>query len=476
MGTTLGLGEALDNPESLRFNNSPNQAGAGNVVYPTMTGVTAGLQGGNGFSNNAPFPLTGAADFGDQNVVGVQGYGTYNNGFFSRLKKIVDTTNIGNTSQCLYGTSAATGAGAINVMNTNNLTTEFKPYYQALNNYGVVYDVAVIRLKDIFDSMQNFPMTKRADGQLKLYLNCGAVATAILPSVGTGTLGGTMATSASTSTFTNTCPLMQSALVGANTYGTSAVGIVSGLSIAKSLTTNLFGVNLASSQAQHFMPSCRLYYPQVVLKPEKLHLYISENRNKKVVYKSIIFNQFNNINSGSTFSQLIQSGVKNIKSLIVIPFQSSSVNGSINTTATTGSMTGGVTSFAQYQSPFDPAPASNCNISLTNFQVQVGGINIFQQGVLSYTFENFIEQVSPYEKINGSDLGLSCGLINQYMWENSYRVYFANCERGALSDFLEPRNVVLSFVNNTQLTIDIQVFVEFYNDFSIDVETGLIRQ
>ena len=43
------------------------------------------------------------------------------------------------------------------------------------------------------------------------------------------------------------------------------------------------------------------------------------------------------------------------------------------------------------------------------------GINQLQN-YYNYTYEDFIQQVSLYEKINSSDMGLSCGLISQYMW------------------------------------------------------------
>ena len=48
----------------------------------------------------------------------------------------------------------------------------------------------------------------------------------------------------------------------------------------------------------------------------------------------------------------------------------------------------------------------------------VGGINQLQN-YYNYTYEDFIQQVSLYEKINSSDMGLSCGLISQYMREHN---------------------------------------------------------
>ena len=474
LGNSLGMGECLDNAQSLRFNYAGGQAGSA-TAYPASSTVTAGLVGGNGLVNNQPFSLTAAGNFGDQTGYGVQSTGAYNNGYFSRLKKIVDTSNASAAGQNnLYSATSGSGAAAAAVMSPTNLSNEFKPYATVLNtNYAVVYDVAVIRLCDIFDSMKNLCLMKKFDGILRLYFNTGAVGSTMLLSATAG-ITGTMTTSASTNTFTNTCPIIQSCLSN-SAYTTGSIGIVSGLSIAKAGPTNIFNINLANSGASHFLPSCRVYYPQVQLKPEKLIPYISENRAKKIVYTSFLYNQFNGITSGSTYSALVQSGVSNIRGVLIIPFQSGTTNGSVNTTATTGSFASGVTTFAQTLSPFDTAPATNAPISLLNLQVSVGGTNVLQN-TLNYTYENFLQQVSLYDKINSSDIGLSCGLINEYYWSNAYRTYYCDCTRGNIGDLLTARNVNLTFTNNSNLTIDVMVFTEYFTEMVVDVETGQVSK
>ena len=110
-------------------------------------------------------------------------------------------------------------------MTPQQLANEFKPYSTTSNNYTIVYDVAIIRLCDIFDSMNDLPLMKRFDGQLRLYFNCGAVASIIDSTITTGQ----MAHSLSTNTFTGTCPIIQSCIgYGAATaYGANKFGIVS---------------------------------------------------------------------------------------------------------------------------------------------------------------------------------------------------------------------------------------------------------
>jgi hypothetical protein len=107
-------------------------------------------------------------------------------------------------------------------------------------------------------------------------------------------------------------------------------------------------------------------------------------------------------------------------------------------------------------------------------QVSVGGVNVLAN-VISYGFEDFIEQVSLYEKINASDFGLSCGLINQAYWEHAYRVYYVDLSRANIADLMTPRNVNISFTNNSLQALDVQVFIEYFREGSVDVETGIIN-
>lgn len=454
-GISLGMGSTLDTPASIKFNNTASATGAG--VYPAGTPPI----GGNGLSNCAPFATTGNSNSGDQGVLNIQNVGAYNKGLFSRLNRCVDTTSIAGMSN-LYGT-AQNGGGVI--MSATQLANEFKPTFQLLaTNYMVWFDVGIIRLKDVFDSMKNFPLMKRFDGILRLYINTGVI--------GCGTdqaTAGSLSFSASTSTFTNGCPLVVTSLTVAPPATTT--GIVSGLFIARATQTTMFGVNLAGSGASNPMPSCRIYYPMITLKPEKAIAYVSENRAKRVCYTTILSNQFSSITAGSAFSALVQSGVSKIRGIMIIPFLSASTCGLLNTTT----LISGISSFSPLLSPFDMAPNQNGPLSLTNLQVSIGGQNVLQNNNLSYTFETFLEQFSVYEKIGASDLGLSCGLLSQYAWEQgSPRVYYIDCARGNISDSLTPRNVNLSFTSNCSQTIDILVYTEYWQEITVNVESGLI--
>lgn len=455
IGMTIGMGRQLDNPESIKYNNTASATAAG--AFPS-TGT--GPVGGNGLSNCAPFATPSNA--GDEGAYGVQNINTYNNGYYTRLNRISDLTAPA-TSTNLFNSNNAGSS----IMSTSQCAAEFRPTFQVLGtNYMCWQDVAIIRMKDLFDSMKQMPMTKRFDAQMRLYLNVGSLGIQVVQAT-----SGSMITSLSTNTFTNTCPLMvssitQSALPAATT------GIVVGLSIAKQIATNVFGgVNLASSGSSNPLTSCRVYYSMTELKPEKALSYLAENRAKKVCYTSILSNTFSSITAGSSFSTLVQSGVQRIRGVLILPLLSSSTNGQLNvTTAITG-----VQSFSPLQSPFDCAPMQTGPISLININCAVGGKNVLQNS-LQYTYQDWLEQVSKYEKIGAGDMGLSCGLLSQYAWENAYRAYYIDCARGTVADGASLRNLTVSFMNNCLQTIDCLIITEYFDELEIDVGTGRIKK
>jgi hypothetical protein len=98
---------------------------------------------------------------------------------------------------------------------------------------------------------------------------------------------------------------------------------------------------------------------------------------------------------------------------------------------------------------------------------------------LKMTCEIFLQQVNLAEQITSSDFGVSTGLISQGYWEAS-KWYFVNVERGNIADKLQPRNINVSFTNNSNVAIDVAIDIlifTFYSDqLVIDVETGIVNK
>ena len=457
-GSTYGMGEVLDNPRSATY-------------YNTAATANTTPQPGTGLTNNIPFGLvTSSATVtpSSQYPLGsskISNLGTSNTAITSRLNTIVDTSQSTLTGQRLYGAAAGS------IMTATQLKNEFKPTYEVLNtNYAVWYDYAIIRLGSILESLRNIGLTRRFDAVLRVYVNTGTIA------VNVTTAGDAkqayQAAIQSQSTFTNTCPFTINYLPSdgtdttRNVFATNAVmQITAGVYIARPPATNVsvagfVAVNLATSGASHPLNSCRVYYSSIEMgDPQKALTYIESNRAKKVVYRNFVSNFITGVTSGSSYSSLIQSGLVNPVAIVVIPF--------INM----GSVI--ANHVPQFGSPYDTAPSTGSPISLTNFQCTVGGVNQLNT-TLQYTYESFMQHVSLYEQIAGTDFGLSCGLLDRKYWEMN-RAYVCLI-RSKFSDMDTPRNINISFNNNTNVTIDLMVFCVYLDSLIIDVDTGRITR
>jgi hypothetical protein len=281
-----------------------------------------------------------------------------------------------------------------------------------------------------------------------------------------------------TNTFVNTVP-MSINYMGAATATTSggipttATRLNVGLFVAKSNAIQWPGSTSGSfSQPAlaHYLPAVRCYYSLVKLEPSRALAYIEENRSKQVVFENILFNQYTNIPAGGTFSQLVQSGIKNPLGVCIIPLISS-----LWTVATTNSVSlGSISGGEQYQCPYDMCPSTFSPVSLTNLQVALGGVNQLQAS-LYYSFENFLEQVGIAESLTSTDLGIGTGLISQSWWEMN-RVYWVDLSRGREADKASMRNLTISFNNNSQAIITLMVFTVYLDKIVVDCETGAVRK
>jgi hypothetical protein len=139
------------------------------------------------------------------------------------------------------------------------------------------------------------------------------------------------------------------------------------------------------------MAACRCYYSQVSLDPSRALTYVRENTEKQIVYEQILYNQYTNISAGAAWSNLIQSGIKNPISVLIIPFISSLCGVKV----TSGALSGSALGFTQYGSPYDTSPSSYAPISLTNLSVTLGGVNVLNT---SYNYKGGQPKLKNLEK------------------------------------------------------------------------------
>jgi hypothetical protein len=446
---TLGMSEVLDTPEAQQF------------VSAVATPAQYVASGGVGMVNNAPFPIyttSNSVGSGFQSILSAsQNANVVNESLVRRANRYVDTTGNAIRNNCF-------GAGKI--MTLANLNQDLKPYYTVTSNYMTWYDYAVIPLKYICPCLDSIGLTRKLDLLVRMYVNTGTIQIPV-SAMATDSTSVTYGVPVN-STFANTCPFTVNVLPATTANGglanVTASTITAGLFVAKPPSTSIsvtgggtvnFGANISSSP----LPASRMYYSLVSLQTKDAISYIESNRSKRLAFENMLFNQFNAIASGSSFSALCQSGVTAPRMLLVVPFLSS-------TQANIG--------FFQWASPYDPAPAgTSAPISLTNIQCTLGGKNVLEQGLL-YSYEEFVQQVAPYSSPI-SDIGFQSGVISQKYWEQN-RMYAIDLTRCREQDRITPRNLVVSFTNNSQVPIDVMVFTLYDTEIEYDVALGSVKR
>jgi hypothetical protein len=430
-GSVIGFSDVVDTPNS--------------VIYNSDNTTAANWTNGNGLTNNTVFGHS-SQPLGNVN----QNVGVCNEAINKRALRTLDTSKAGLNK--IVGT----------IVSVDQLKSDFKSTYQVLDNkYGVIYDLAIIRLKDILDVTDKLGLVKRFNGVLRLYINTGALYISCNSGHAADSAVPRYNFSVSNSTFNNTCPFTINNLSIATSAGGglpfAQTQISAGLFIGKALQTSLNGVNLAAMSPTHPMQACRLYYSTVQLEPEKALSYSRSNQMKNIVYKNYYFNQINAVGIGGNYSQLIQSGITNPYALIIVPYISSTAPG----------MSG-----YQWQSPFDTAPATSSPCILSNLQIQLGGQQVLNSSYY-YGFEDFVTQYVNCESLSSSDFGVGVGVINKEWWDLN-RIYYVNLSRSTKSDRMTPRNIVLSFKNDSLVPIDVKVFTVYLDSFKINVDSGQI--
>jgi len=457
-GSSLGFGQELDSEKAVQYLPVPN-------AYT--------LQAGVGLTNNVPFGFAGVPATDTQSAMSPFGQngGAVNKSLQRRATRVVDTTGVGATSyNKVYG--AGNGASGAALMTLTQLNEEFKPNYTVTSNIMTWHDLAVIPLKYLCDVVDKMGLVKKLDMILRIYFNTGSLQVAV---AGAATPATTLQLGAfSGSTFANTCPLSINYLPATVANGgipTATTAIVAGVFIARPPTTAISAggttVNLGLATS-HSMPSCRTYYSLVKLAPAQMESYVLANREKQVVYENVIYNQYSNIGAGSTFSQLVQSGIKNPLAVAIIPF--------IGPSTLTGAAGSATVGFEQWQSPYDQTGGGGgySPISLTNLSVQLGGVQVLNSS-LYYTFENFLEQVGLAETLTSSDFGVGTGVISSSWWDMN-RVYYIDLARGRDADKASMRNLSISFKNNSNAIISLMIFTVYLDRIIVDVETGSVRK
>jgi hypothetical protein len=259
------------------------------------------------------------------------------------------------------------------------------------------------------------------------------------------------------------CPFMI-ASTKANNGGVdmlSANGkVIVDLAVGRStLNTTISG----RTQPSGLPSSVSLWVPSYVMNPSLEASYVSANSSKRISYTDIYNFRITDVGENQTFNTLITSGIRGVRSVLVMPMFPKASNGAVN----------GVAEFQSTQSCCGGGSTALL-AQITNFNVQVGGVNQIQTNG-RYEFEIFNNYVYGCNSVNGGHTdGLTSGLIGQADWGRKYLYYYVDCNRGTDLERDTPKSVQIQGENLSQKSVDYYVFIEFENSFSIDVGSGAI--
>lgn len=265
-----------------------------------------------------------------------------------------------------------------------------------------------------------------------------------------------------------------------NTFRTDFIANLSvGARVLNSTLSSIVG-NGASPLAQ----SVYLYIPAYDFNPVFESAYLSSPV-KTIRYTDIYQYQVLNVKAGNQFNNLLSNGIRNIKSILILPFYSTSAGpnitvnynftgaitlSNININANTGFLAG----TPVFQSPFDTAGTGTTSpfTWLTNFNVQVSGQNAIYN-TQKYNFEQFNNQLYGQNSVNGGLTdGLTSGLIDRAAFDSSYCYYYVNIERMRPVEMSVPKSIQILGQNQSSHDLDLYCFLEYGNQIDIDVITG----
>lgn len=417
---------------------------AGSISYNAAANVN-----GDSISNNVVYPLSAPTYTNGTRD-------TYNVGLYERLKytSLQATTNpniAGFGSVPTLTTvrnqviSAVSSAGK-NYMTDNGIATANSVWQWNL--------LLTIRLKDVADFFDKIPLVK--GGFMRFVINYNSFNSNITTTAANPPL---MSLSANGITVRSgrTNPIIVSSAAANNPMNWAQVA--SNLTFSCGVATSV-----SNSIGAGLLPACRLYVPAFSLSPIKEQALTSLQPIREVIYTDIY--NFNIINTAanSAFQQILTNGIVNPKWLIVIP----------QLTGTAANMGWANANTApEYQSPFSSSPATTAPLaSITNFNVQIGGKNIFQQN-FNYDFETFKNEVVSANAVNGGVItGIANGLISKYDWDNAYRYYVVDLGRREQFEDITPKSILVQGTNNTYVAMDYFCFVVFERKVKINMLDG----
>jgi hypothetical protein len=207
----------------------------------------------------------------------------------------------------------------------------------------------------------------------------------------------------------------------------------------------------------------RIYLPSVNFNNDYIK-DIVQNPQYSLKYMDYYIDSDLNKVQATNISRLFNVQLSRVRTLYIIPF-----------------LSGSATVPSPFNSPISSAPITCTPCRLKNFNIQIGGSNIFSEPQnFNYQFYNN-NALSLMADINGNSLKSKffSGQITKSMWENGYNVYSINLQKctDELTDSLMKSFQLIFQVESSSIatvSYDFYYMITYQSELNLDRSTGTI--
>jgi hypothetical protein len=265
------------------------------------------------------------------------------------------------------------------------------------------------------------------------------------------------------------CPIM---VANPSVNGSTGIAIQGNTIAASSITARSFigwtvdnlGLSIANFSSPT-APACRIHLPTISFTSD----YIKDIANApqySLKYNDYYVDTDLNKRQTETISRLFNTQLTRPRILYIIPFLAQSTVTNTYPSALT--------------SPLSSSPITTGVARLKNYNIQIGGQNIFNEPQqFNYQFYNN-NGMSIMADINGNSpkSALFSGQISKSQWEQGYNVYYVNLEKCSdiISDSLMKAFQLTYTIegNNAAVIYDMYYIITYQNEVNLDRLTGKI--
>jgi hypothetical protein len=215
-------------------------------------------------------------------------------------------------------------------------------------------------------------------------------------------------------------------------------------------------------------PPCRIYMPAINFTAPYIKQIISHPQ-YTLKYNDYYIDYDISKKQGDSVSRLFNVQLSKVRKLYIMPFLSA-------TQSATSTLP-----CAAHNSPLSSAPNTVTPSCLKNFNIQIGGQNIFVEPQVSnnqFYYNNYLSLMS---KINGNSLksNFFSGQITKSMWETgAYKTYVLNLEKvtDEVTDSLMKSFQLIYNIEGPQngLAYDMYYLIDYECTLNLDRSTGTI--